>query len=58
MSIWLTSDEDYNKFFINSGMKTAFKNGISKEEILAMRKKLIIKAEKSFVESYSLNYIE
>lgn len=58
LSIWLTSDEDYNMFFINSDMKIAFRNGVSKEDILAIRKKLIIKAEKSFVESYSLNYIE
>jgi uncharacterized protein with ParB-like and HNH nuclease domain len=62
LSNWLKSDDDYSKFFINSEMKTAFSNGVSKEDILEMRKKLIIEAEKSFVESpdfhYNLNYIE
>lgn len=59
LSNWLDSDEDYSKFFITSEMKNVFKNGESKEEILEMRKKLIIQAEKSFVESYGdLKYIE
>ena len=58
LSDWLESNEDHSKFFIDSNMKTAFKNGASKEVILGMRKKLIIDAEKSFVESFNLTYIE
>lgn len=58
LSDWLESNEDHSKFFINSEMKTAFKNGALKEMILEMRKKLIMEAEKSFVESFKLRYIE
>ncbi len=60
LSNWLSSDEDHDKFFIDTDIKMAFKNGASKETILAMRKKLIIREEKSFVESWSLDlkYVE
>jgi uncharacterized protein (DUF2164 family) len=58
LSDWLKSEEDYSKFFINSKMKTAFQNGASKEEILGMRKKLIIEAEKLFVKNLGLEYVE
>jgi uncharacterized protein with ParB-like and HNH nuclease domain len=58
LSNWLSSDEDHNKFFIDADMKMAFKNGASKETILAMRKKLVIEAEKSFVERLDLKYVE
>lgn len=58
LSDWLISDVDQSKFFIDTDMKIAFKNDASKESILAMRRKLIIEAEKSFVESFNLRYIE
>ncbi|MCU0392938.1 MAG: DUF262 domain-containing protein [Thermoflexibacter sp.] len=58
LSDWLDSDNDYSKFFISKEMRTAYKDGKTKEEILAMRKRIIINAEKEFVESFNLIYIE
>ncbi len=60
LSNWLTSDDDYTQFFIDSEMKNAFKNGASKADILETRKQLIIEAEKLFVKNLNsgLNYIE
>jgi uncharacterized protein with ParB-like and HNH nuclease domain len=58
LSDWLISDADQRKFFIDTDMKIAFNNGASKESILAIRRKLIIEAEKSFVESFNLRYVE
>lgn len=58
LSHWLEETENYEPFFITSAMQNAYKNGENKEYILAMRKKLMIAAEKEFVESFKLIYIE
>lgn len=58
LSHWLEEKENYEPFFITSAMQNAYKNGENKEYILAMRKELMIAAEKAFVESFKLIYIE
>lgn len=58
LSHWLEETENYEPFFITSAMQNAYKNGENKEYILAMRKELMIAAEKEFVESFKLIYIE
>lgn len=58
LSVWLGSEEDCSLLFITPKMQSAYKNGANKEEILAMRKELIIATEKAFVESFKLVYIE
>lgn len=50
-------EELYDKFFLTKEMKLLLQQG-NKEEILNLRKKLIIVAEKSFVENLGLVYEE
>lgn len=58
LSDWLQSSNDYTKFFITEEMKSAYQEQKSMDEILAMRKKIIIKSEKEFVDKLDLTYIE
>lgn len=56
LSNWLVSKENYSAFFITPEMQTAYQNGASKEDILAMRKQLLIDQEKAFVEQFNITY--
>jgi hypothetical protein len=56
LSFWLNSDENHDAFFITETMKDTFRKGASQEEILQIRKDLIMKAEKAFVEQLGLTY--
>ncbi|MBK8564029.1 MAG: DUF262 domain-containing protein [Saprospiraceae bacterium] len=54
---WLNSDESHDLFFITTDMKTAFREGKSKGEILSMRRELIMRKEREFVEGFDLRYL-
>ncbi len=57
LSEWLNSEDPHDLFFITSEMKTAFGDGKSKKEILSMRKELISRKEREFVERLNLKYL-
>lgn len=58
LSHWLDSKEDHSAFFVTQEMKEAYRNGTSKEEILEMRRTLIMQEEKKKVKELGIMYTE
>ena len=55
-SYWLTSNENYEKFFITDKMKDRYRKTNDKDLVLRMRKEYIIQIERQFVESLNIQY--